>query len=1353
MGRSCVIVPKVKNKNGQIVESRLFKDLLSYSGYNQSACKHIYETTKSESFIQNWNPILELDENGEPTFKSLLSKTNITKYIPESSILEKLNRKIGYYKRGEKAPSIILPTEENYTKLQAKASEFNNTSEFKDIYQARVVKLYDKESGKDYINVYIDRKDTKYNTDSKKLEYNYTLNQKLKDILISKGISIGALTELERRLGVNGVTDFDAAKTTAEGLIEMIRLAEGEQGQKALPEEFAHFAIEAMGNHPLITRLINHIHSTGLIKEVLGDEFDTYNTLYKGDKYQLAKEVAGKLLAKHLLLAESTEKKSYKNILDRVISAVKEFFGKLKASEIQKAMYEADKDFGNLAKNILNGSLDSSIDVKNINTSKLFYSISERIARDRKLLGDIIENELKRLKIYEKRNPKSKFSTEQKDFIDLLEVKLALNNELDGIYAFIENAVKTLNSVHGKLNSLASSSPGATLNDKASTLRDIRNYIYSYKKMLKFIRKALVEEKKYADNRYEAKLEALLDKSEILINNLTEEYEAQAKPLFAEFLKPFIGSSIAIPFGKDKGKIITVEELIERADEDISMFDRWLDSMADSSDYMLKIFDQAVKKSKENARLNTIEVRKRLEEATIKLERAGVKTTDWMFEKDDEGNLTGNYISEIDYALYRKNKKALYEELERKYGKNPVGEDAVNYRKEKKAWYTANTDTVGKERRPKISIYGSVAFRNLSPVQKEYYDTIMAIKAELDAFLPENATRLTNAVKIRRDLLERVKSSRDVASGAKQIWESVKDEFMRRSDDIDLGHKSILKDFEGHKVQTLPIYYTKLGKDESPNDISTDIVSTLTAYASMANEYDEMGKVIDVLELGRDLMRQRQVIETSGGLHLQENIEVLGRKIESKLTKEGIQSNIMNRLEDFFEMQVYGRYMADEGTFGKTKIDKAKTANVINQLTSLNSLALNILSGISNLLTGKVMMRIESMCGEFFNMKDVTKADLTYSKELPEYLAEIGNRVKTSKLYLFQELFDTLQEYDSDIKNINFDRKTWFSRMFSTNSLFFMNNAGEHWMQNRTALALANSYKMLDSHGKTVSLWDALEVVYIDPSNKALGAKLQIKEGYTKEDGTEFTKEDIIKFSRKSAAINERMHGIYNKADRSAVQRLAVGRMAIMFRKWIKPSLNRRFATASYNYDMEAWTEGYYITAGRFLWQLAKDLRYAELNIGARWKELDKTEKYNIGRAAIEVSHYLILCAFLAFMDWGDDDKRRPWYLKMMEYQARRLRTEIGAMIPGPYIFDEALKILKSPAAGINTMEGLLDLLGLLNPMNYEAFAGEEALLQSGRYKGESKATKLILESPLVPMNKTVYRGLHPETVIPFFKQ
>lgn len=1349
MAKKCAVIPQVRNNKNEIVSSRLFKDLLTYLNNRQEASR-VYLITKSSQFINEWNPKLKLDDNGEPTIGSLLKQTNLKDFVDSQRVLKRLNEEIGHYHR-EGRTKLYLNNDDNYRMLVQRAIQFNTQSDFREDYVASVERVADTESSRIFISPFVRPRNRMNSINADNMAYNFNLNNRLRDILAANGIAIGALTELEERRGVAGVTDFSQAKDAATGLIEMIRLANGIKGERALPEEFAHFAIEAMGNNPLINRLVNNLANNNLTEEILGEDYATYDTLYKGDQAKLAKEAAGKLLAKHLLQHESIPSAPYRNLLQRVIDAVKNFFKGLSASSIQKAMLSADSDFAKVAGDILTGQLDEAISVNNIATSEAFYSTKERISRDKKLLQGIIDNELKRLTIYEKRNPNSQFSANQRLLIDRLEMELIDNSEIEGIYAFLDNALEELRKVSGRLETLRNT-PATNLNERAGVLRDIRNYIYSYKRMADGVREALREEEKEKDNRYGQRVRVVLDNVSTMLNDLQVDYGTIAMPLFVDFVKPFVGDNLVVPFGKYKGKVMTAEELIQVADKDISFFDRWLDSMADSSDYMLKIMDQAVKKSKETARLKTIDVQKELQAATIKLEQAGVKNTEWMFERDSKGNLSGNYISEINHALFRERMRTMFKSLNDKYGKNPIGEDADKYNKERLAWFESNMETVDGVRQPKRSIYESMEFRKLNKAQRDYYNTVMDIKAKLDALLPDKYTKLNNAIKIRKDLVERVKSSDSVKSGAKQIWESIKDEFIKRTDDVEFGDKATVKDFENREVQMLPIYFTKLKEGESNNDLSTDIVGTMTAYAAMANDFDEMNNIIDVLEVGRDILRERQVTQISGGKPLVEKFKAVGRKVESKLTLRGDKTRFMERLNDFFEMQVYGRYMKDEGTFGKSNVDKGKVANFINRLTSMNNLALNILSGISNVATGKVMMRIESLSGEFFNERDTLVADKNYGKELPAFLAQLGDRVKTNKLALWDELFNVMQEYEQDTREVNFDRKTWFSRMFGTSALFFMNNAGEHWMQTRTSLALANAYKMKAPNGKEVSLWEAMEVVPIDSSNKKLGAKLQVKKGYTKADGSEFTKDDIIKFSRKSAAINQRMHGIYNKADRSAVQRLAIGRMGIMFRKWIKPSLNRRFKSATYNYDLDAWTEGYYLTTGRFMNALFQDLRKAQFDIASKWGELTNTEKANIKRALTETAHFLTVMAALGLIEWSDD-RDRPWLVKMVEYQLRRLYTELGALTPTTEMLGEGLRILKSPAAGVNTVEKTLNLIDLLNPMNYEVFNGEDAILKSGPYKDKSKAQQSLLKSPLAPMYNTVLRGIYIEDQIPFFKQ
>ena len=1352
MAKNCAIIPKVKNKKGQVVDSKLFKDLLSFTSNNRSEATKIYLIIKNDSFIRDWNPRLTLDANNEPTIKSLLDKTNLSTLIPEQKVLEKLNRDIGYYKRDMDRPALWLNNDENYNKLLDKAIRFNQNSEFRDKYVASIIKIQDNESPRIFIGVKVEKRNKLNSVNADNMEYNEQLNIRLRNILSNHGVSIGALTNLEKRMGIHGVTDFNVAKTSAEGLVEIIRLANGIHGEKALPEEFAHFIIEAMGDNPLINRLVNNIHSNNLTREIIGDDYDTYNTLYEGDDAKLAKEAAGKLLAKHLLNNEQIPAKSYKNLLNRVIDSVKNFFKNMNANAIQKSIKEANKDFGSLARQILDGSMDDNISINNIRSSELYYNTSERVERDKKLLQSIIDNEAKRLKIYEKTTVNGKFSTNQRLLIDRLETELIDNNEIEGIYTFAQNALEELVKVNDRLTVLHNT-PATDVNERAKVLRDVRNYLYSYQHINDDIKKALVSEEKFADNRYGQRVRVVIDNISVLLGDLFIDYNNVVNPLFVEFIKPFVGESIMIPFGKYKNKEISVEDLTKLANEDISFFDRWLDSMADSSAYILKIFDQAVKKSKETGRLRVIDVSKQIQAATIKLEQAGIKNTDFMFERNSNNELSGNYVSEINQALFKEKVRELYKRLNDKYGKNPVGKAAEDYKNERQAWYDYNTEIVDGKKRPKMSIYENKDFKRLTTAQKDYYNTIMDIKSKLDSYIPDKYTTLTNTVKIRKDLLERVKNSDSVTSGVKQLWEGVKDDFIKRSDDTDFGSKLTIKDFEGNEVQNLPIYYTKLKDGESSNDISTDITSTLTAYAAMAIDFDEMNKIIDVLEISRSYLRDNlEINKIEGGKPLVEKFKSVGRTVENKVVKDKDDRRIIQRLNDFMEMQVYGRYMADEGTFGNTKIDKGKVANFVNRVTSLNNLAVNILSGISNVVTGSVMMRIESFAKEFYTEKNTLTADRIYGQSLPLFLEEVGSRVKTNKLALWDELFNVMQDYETDVRNLNFDRKTWFSRMFNTSSLFFMSNAGEHWMQNRTSLALSDAYKMKAPNGKIVSLWDAMEPVLIDKNNKKLGAKLQVKEGYTKEDGTAFTNNDIIAFSRKSAAINQRMHGIYNKADRSAVQRLAVGRMGVMFRKWMKPSLNRRFEGSTYNYDLQSWTEGYYRTTGRFLTQLAKELKEGQFALISNFKNLNPTEKANIKRAITETGHFLLIALILGLMDWSDDDDR-PWLIKMAEYQARRLYTELGSLIPGPTMVSEGLKLIKSPAAGINTIENTLDLIGLMNPFNYEIFNGEDALLESGRFKDKSRATKLFFESPLLPMNKTIYRGLYPETGIPFYKQ
>ncbi len=107
--------------------------------------------------------------------------------------------------------------------------------------------------------------------------------------------------------------------------------------------------------------------------------------------------------------------------------------------------------------------MDEVIDVGNITSSGVFYNTSERVARDKSCFRGIIENELKRLKIYEREILIVSLVLIKGYSFDRLDVELADNNEIEGIYTFVENALEELTKVSDRLTMLQNT-PATSIN-------------------------------------------------------------------------------------------------------------------------------------------------------------------------------------------------------------------------------------------------------------------------------------------------------------------------------------------------------------------------------------------------------------------------------------------------------------------------------------------------------------------------------------------------------------------------------------------------------------------------------------------------------------------------------------------------------------------------------------------------------------------------------------------------------------------------------------------------------------------------------------------------------------------------
>ena len=76
MAESCALIPKVRRANGELVESKLFTNLLSYTN-NRTQAKEYYTVGKSQDFLDEVGDKAKFDENGEITIGSLRTLANL----------------------------------------------------------------------------------------------------------------------------------------------------------------------------------------------------------------------------------------------------------------------------------------------------------------------------------------------------------------------------------------------------------------------------------------------------------------------------------------------------------------------------------------------------------------------------------------------------------------------------------------------------------------------------------------------------------------------------------------------------------------------------------------------------------------------------------------------------------------------------------------------------------------------------------------------------------------------------------------------------------------------------------------------------------------------------------------------------------------------------------------------------------------------------------------------------------------------------------------------------------------------------------------------------------------------------
>ena len=1362
MAIACDITGYIRNKEGKNVESKLYKDLQKI--LPASEVDNYYNFINSDIFKSQDNyKNLEFDENGQPTVASLIKNTDtvnklISERVAERTILGNLK---------------FSTVNGTWNSLHSALSDINKlnksletATDGTNIFRVALIKDYDKSTNRvvlkpvvykvSSMTVMWEMKMQKIESDLQFLKKSEENSEVTMELLNSISYSVmrqfptkeGEILALNQNIIPNIMKEGKENPTDAKLDIDTFKIA----SRLPIFDRVADILL-----HDKTADIRKFIEDNNL--DIDWEDFEKNPNKYSNlilrtiwNKYQMDRTVLN-------YITGETSRKAADALIQRLQSATKDMWSKVNIPEQEKEIKLNDIPSPEVSSSENNKDFISTDKlIKELGDKYNILSNSEQSAI--KLIKKIIEAEINQDKVQSRvHSDNPAFAIEQerkkalfKNLIDLYETgeyNLAL-------YQYYVSTLNNLKKIQNKLDTL-----GGDIMSQATELRKMQleiimfqqvadyfnkhtnDIIYDKNELLEKILKVFngmfgkntLEALKVAkDNPIEFQEEipelkpladaywelvnteadnnvfrAINDKLSNISNHLYDLMYKKSKFLVTKVFEHYQDEESKItPWGKNKGKVNTVDDMLSRADREISVVQRLMDSMATSPDMLFRLMDKIVKIYKNNARLQAIEFAKKVKYEATLLENAGIRDTKWMYARDANGNKTGKYITEQDSEYYK------------------IMEN---------------------------------------PAKKRFYEFFMANKEKLDTFYPPNTVNSDNIINIRKDSLERLKESDSVKSAAKKFWQNVKDDWTNQSQedqDMRIGYTDSAYTLEGEEILMLPIYYNNIDfkNPEKVNEISEDAVSTLIAYGAKAYDYSQMNKIINILELTKEVLKEREIPLSKNGKKIvtitRKMIKGEGEELteEDALTyKDGGHSQNSKMFKGYLDI-LYGRIVEDDTMIGKVSL--VKMVDKINGWTARAALSLSLLNGVSNYLTGETMITYGALQKRYFTLKDWGWAKVTYDKALIAHLGNKGKRIKDDKLSLFIEMFDVGVHYDKDmLRDENWDRKTKLGRIKFGEAMMFMQDAGEHKMACETALAQAHRIMLKDKDGNLHNLWDSLEEEYIQEdgswgkTNKKLGARLKIKDGYTKQDGTNFTNNDIVNTQMLFASVLHGDQGIYNQLDMNQIQRKAAGRAVYLFRKWVWESYRRRFGKLGYDFERKEWNEGYYRSVYDFMMTLSEDLKSANFNMQMHWDELSELQKQNCKKVLIETAIVisLMLSAWLMY-HYGDDDndkENNSFVYNEILYYIIRLSSETNALSPFGMI-NESTRYAKNLFPMINTLTTVLDSFKALWPPNWF----EE--VKSGWAKGHSKGFKYLFGNKVInPYYLIMQKNLNPENEINTF--
>lgn len=1170
----------------------------------------------------------------------------------------------------------------------------------------------------------------------------------------NNGLSVEQVNNVKQELAKRGklITSNNDVLGVALIMEDLILLAKGEHSTKDLAEEVAHFVVEWMWNDISTQRAIQEIEQTPEYQEVLehygslttqdsaGNEVSLY------DNEMLIKETLGKLISKSLIEDQNVSKPAQvkepllKAIISKIIKAFKALLGKnpRAASELSEII--------NKAKDVIESN--RKVDRSNFNRDNLHpFFLSSQKSADEVRLDSIKSHLAKLVRRLEEAMKKAQDPDKAKSIKNYIEqLQDAINDQ-----SFDVGALEFINAAKSEYKdyyNIDDNFPGMVqkfeegIPISGKTIKNMRSFIAIYTDVL-----SMITDHYPSNHEMRKEAESLLRDIAALrpsLRRMAEEYNLSE-------LMPLLNTD-------SKGNLISNSFSAEEVTKgDLGKVNWWyhlFGQAQNAKSEIVKLIQKKLKDLKFSVERHTIDVRNKLVRLEDAAKAAGLNTKD-LFEVNENGERTGNIISEYNIDKFYKDRRQVFTDVAKEFGFKSydememdgitpqirerikerisefTNENTVTKYREVEVRESANKIVIKKEEyRVPVEKYRNPKFKSVikEGAIKNYYDALIESKLEdlrKTKFGRYGVGEEYKIPQIKGDLLDRLKG-KTPGNIIENIKDYINEGFKADEDDTIFGD---LNDLD-RSARTVPVFFNK--KLDNMNNLTWDITGAYIHYSEMAENFKQMNSMSGPLEIFMDSLTDKTItVRDSRG-------NPTGKEIPVTSTRE------YRTIKNIIDNLVYG-VQIEETTLGDTGKSAGKMAKRTSSYIRFVNLVLNNITMLAGQVKANIDLAIEQKAKIYITGESRRWGRAQLIKEMPSILSQTGKNIIESKAHKAMEMFGGSVSVKDALNKMHRGRLK--KTIMDSNFAFLDYRMGSYVITGQMVIGVLDNHRFYE--GEFVSFHDFEQKIGDKKKAKKLWKDLRKKSLWNSLDKdmkptgelAKYVTDDLLaRVYHITEHLKNTMEGTVSKEDKGWVARQWWGEIMLVHRGWFITGANNRFKSggidpeesaniggfwrwrkqlAVKNYETGIEELGSYRAMQNFIIKAITDAKYFLLPkfTKSTYNKLSPIEKKGVIKATMDLGFVILTAVAAAMLDAAadDEDEKDNWQLQALAYLGTRIYIEQSSLA-NPI---EAVSLLKQPVVGANHLIGIMELGYTFASLEYND------TIERGPYEGWKKWQKL----------------------------